>query len=531
MKSLIYSALLAVLVGVSPAIGQVVAPPVAFTAPVTTMVAGGPTGVIGGDFTGDNITDLVVIDVGNTSFSLIPGAGNRNFGIPRTTNLGLVSPRSVASGDFNGDGTLDLAIFGVPAITPSFVPSIQLFYNNGAGTFTAAPAGLLLPGANGSGGARSLRVADVNGDGNPDLVLTVESLQTCFVYLNNGTSVPFPLAASTVIGGLPAMSRNLVVADVSGDGNADVIIGGGAQVAVALGNGAGAFGPPIVTNFAQVGDGLALPDVNNDGLPDIAHGSTGAIEIALNQGAGVFTPNGALTVPVAPPQPGTGGAAGLLELGTADFNGDGASDLAAATLSTNLLQLFQGTTAAPGFTAVGVAGGGSQNSLTIIDLDGDGALDIASTAAGAVSVFFNQSPVTAYVTQRGQPCGAGFLFVSRLIVGSPVAPTVAVVGANPASAGQTALLYFSPDIVPPSLFLGGPCQVWVNAAYVLATGGQPLMTATVQSNGDAFFPFQPVPNIPSLVGLPFSMQAIIPDATGPAMGFSVTNGMSGQVGF
>jgi hypothetical protein len=70
-----------------------------------------PAGIAVGDFNGDGVTDLVVTNFGDNTFSVFLGKGDGTFKpqVAFTGNLGN-SPYPVAVGDFDGDGTADLAI-------------------------------------------------------------------------------------------------------------------------------------------------------------------------------------------------------------------------------------------------------------------------------------------------------------------------------------------------------------------------------------------------------------------------------------
>ncbi len=77
-----------------------------------------PVSVVAGDFLGNGQTDLVVVDRGTHSFTVLPGDGHGGFLDPElalttSTSDGLDinnEPGPMVAGDFNRDGTLDLAV-------------------------------------------------------------------------------------------------------------------------------------------------------------------------------------------------------------------------------------------------------------------------------------------------------------------------------------------------------------------------------------------------------------------------------------
>jgi hypothetical protein len=122
-----------------------------FAAPVAYSAGGDAYSVAVGDVNGDGSLDLMTANAASNSISVLLGNGDGTFGTVRTYAVGG-SPSTIAVGDFNKDGTLDIAMAG---------SEMDVLLNNGDGTFGTAqrvgPAG------------SDLTVADINGDGFPDL--------------------------------------------------------------------------------------------------------------------------------------------------------------------------------------------------------------------------------------------------------------------------------------------------------------------------------------------------------------------------
>ena len=147
----------------------------------------------------------------------------------------------VVVADLNGDGKPDLVVANHCQVLCGFGGAVNVLLGNGDGTFQAAVT-------YDSGGyyAQSVAVADVNGDGKPDLVVanectTVNSYDTCVgngnvsVLLGNGDGT-FQAAVTYNSGADQAMS--VALADVNGNGTLDIIAANYSGVSgVLLGNG------------------------------------------------------------------------------------------------------------------------------------------------------------------------------------------------------------------------------------------------------------------------------------------------------
>src|SRR5262249_39312617 len=139
----------------------------------------------------------------------------------------------------------------------------------------------------------TLAVGDVNGDGRPDIVSTIETTDEVLVNLNTGNggfAGPVAYAAG-------ASPRSPAVADVNRDGVADLVIGNfgrwdgadyaGKGASVLLGQGNGSFAAPEhFTTSGPAGD-VAAGDFNGDGYADLTVASASAPWGLTN--AGIWT--------------------------------------------------------------------------------------------------------------------------------------------------------------------------------------------------------------------------------------------------
>jgi hypothetical protein len=125
---------------------------------------------------------------------------------------------SVAAADVNGDGKPDLLVGNmcINICAVGAVGSVGVLLGNGDGTFQ--PAVTYDPGGT---GAWSVKVADVNGDGKPDLVVALYFYHSVGVLLGNGDGT-FQAVTNYDSGGTVPMS--VAVADLSGDGKSDIAV-------------------------------------------------------------------------------------------------------------------------------------------------------------------------------------------------------------------------------------------------------------------------------------------------------------------
>jgi hypothetical protein len=133
-----------------------------------------PLALIAGDFNGDGLSDLAVVDYSteNVNYSqeevkVLLSKGDGTFApAPNSPPTGRM-PTFIAAGDFNGDGILDLAVTNYGSNT------VTVLLGNGDGTFTATTEAGPVAGDN----AATIAVGDFNEDGIPDLAITSDPSQ------------------------------------------------------------------------------------------------------------------------------------------------------------------------------------------------------------------------------------------------------------------------------------------------------------------------------------------------------------------
>jgi hypothetical protein len=449
--------------------------------------------VVVADVNGDGKLDVVVGNsgcpgIGGGCVGVLVGNGDGTFkpavvygsGGGSGDPFGMLLPIAVV--DVNSDGRPDVLVANpcTPDNASCSGGSVGVLLGNGDGTFQPAVS-------YGSGGylAGGLAVADLNGDGKPDLVVTnceATGSDNCIssgagngvvgVLLGNGDGT-FQ-AVKTYSSGTPEwVTTPVVVADVNGDGKLDLLIAneggddgnGEGSAGVLLGNGDGTFQPVVL--YASGGDwatSIAVADLNGDGKPDLALANfSGSMGVLLGNGDGTFQP--AQSYPA-------GTVNHSISVLVTDVNGDGIQGALVMTwgpvevLLGNGDGTFQPAQSYPSGAGPFVGNGGPV--LAIGDLSSNGETDLVVANNGEVGVLLNNtqpgSRTTTTLSSSPNPSIYGQAVTFRASVSSSAGtPTgVVVFYDGPSSIGSATLASGSAEISVSSL-AGGVNSV--TAAY------------------------------------------------------------------
>jgi len=290
-----------------------------------------------------------------------------NFGAP-TQLTTAQRPGGAASADFNGDGIADLAV------AADSIDRVDVFFGTGGGAFGAPTP--IFTGSN--SGPDSLVAADINGDGQPDLVVVLKNQNQVRAYTNNGGA--FTQGAQAGTGAEPV---SLDAADLDNDGDTDFVVANrdGNSVSVITNTG-GAFSTSSFAAGDEPRDAAPI-DLNGDGLYEVAVSNHDDRSITVHA-SGSYGVTQTIFVNAATRPEG---------LAVADFDGDGDSDLAAA-LSDDAFSLAATYTNTAGSLATGpsaITNGADSGDIIAadFDLDGDADLITANQDSNNISIMDN----------------------------------------------------------------------------------------------------------------------------------------------
>ncbi|MGA2653308.1 MAG: FG-GAP-like repeat-containing protein [Terracidiphilus sp.] len=477
-----------------------------------------PSSIVVADFNGDGVPDLAVANYGSNTLTILLGNGGGTFtqaaNSPVTVGSGSIS---VAAGDFNGDGVPDLAVVNYGQNT------LTILLGQGNGTFAATTTNPA------TGGAPSfVAVGDFNGDGVPDLAVASEISNTVTVLETaaqtaTATTIGITLPASTGV--------HQVVASYPSDTNYTASTSGTAELNAASANLGGGLPPgnsiisPIPPAGALANLGLATISVLNYGAVgdgrQVVDGNTVAGSATLTSATAAFTPadNGKTIEVFAGPAnlmaatytsggsiSGTAGQTCTLS----SFNGGGTGETAIVTLTGNN-SIASGTS-----LIISEPGSGLQSftsSPTSATL-GNGSATCSGTATIAATNLL-YAPITTtltYVNATTVNLGASALFgLTNATVNIGTDNTTALTNAF-AGAANSVLFFPSGVYLSQPLTISSPVSVMgatQNSAILRADSGVLNQFLTVAANNVGF-------------------ENITIDAKG--MGFNNTWGNSGSTG-
>jgi hypothetical protein len=325
------------------------------------------------DLNGDGKSDLLTSNLDRT-ISVLLNQGAGAFGPPVTYPLRLGRPRDVLLdvlvADLNGDDKPDL----VTGTGYAYPDTVSVVLNRGDGTFEPRRAYLTQ-----GQGVFDIALGDLNGDAKPELVIANPEIGGLSVLVNAGDG-SFETRRDYEVSGGP---ERVAIGDLNGDGKADVATADAATASVLLNRGDGRLGPgreycrscPI----SEVANAIAIADVDGDGKADLVAAwdeySKTKVSVLLNRGLGDFSPQRSYMISYSESP----------WLAIVDLNGDSKPDIAAPDIyyaGENGLSVLLNRGAGRFEPALYYRFGGVANAIASADLNGDGKQDLAAALSG-----------------------------------------------------------------------------------------------------------------------------------------------------
>lgn len=466
-----------------------------FDPAVNVFVGNEPEGVVCCDLDGDGDLDVAVTSDAPDKVSLLFNNGNGTFaGVVNVLTGGGTSPHALECADVDGDGDNDLAV------TLKNVNQVRILRNTNGSFALADTTGV-------GEDPRWITSGDFDGDGDVDLATSNRDGSSMSILTNDGAG---NYASTTMaVGPEP---RGIVAGLFDGDGDVDLAISihDARRIDVFANNGAGAFAlAQSLSLGAQLSpEGLVTADLDGNGLDDFAAPASGGgqnVAAVFRQTApGVFA--GLASFPV--------GGLDPSEIAAADFDVDGDIDLATSNTDSNTVSVLPNNGAGAFGAATTLAVGVEPQFVEACDLTGSGSPDIVAANAGTdnVSVLINNASGSAFTSLGAALAGTNGL-PSLVGDGTLAANTLfSLTGSNLLASTPLTLVAGLGILNAP--FKGGTLVPQVDFLIPLVTNGAgvTVLTATWPAG---------VPSGTSIV-----FQEWQADPAGPN-GFAATNGLLG----
>jgi hypothetical protein len=229
-----------------------------------------PQSVYAADLDGDSDSDVIYASNGDGKVAWYENTdGQGSFSSENVISTNVAGAQAVYVADLDGDGDKDAL-----SASSSFGGDNKIaWYRNTAGGF--ASQNVITKKVK---GARAVFAADLDGDGNQDVLSASKSDGKIAWYEN--TSGYGTFSKQKVITTNAAGARSVYTADLDGDGDQDILSASNRLAWYENTDGKGSFSDPkVITNAGKYGAVLAA-DLDEDGDPDVLSASRKGNQIA-----------------------------------------------------------------------------------------------------------------------------------------------------------------------------------------------------------------------------------------------------------
>ncbi len=357
------------------------------------------------DFNDDGLLDVAIANNNSTNVSVYQNVSTINTtsfvqvtGINNIdNNLKPINTVATECSDLNGDGLPDLVFTSVENVNKQ----IFIYQNTSSGgtiSFSPLPTFTLPVTETGTRTPRTFKIADMDLDGKPELIIsdTKDGENEIFIYQNTSTgAISFNRTSPISLTVTGASKTGAIdVADLDGDQLPDIVtapyvVSSSRIYAIKNQSTVGNinFAEPVALSPVSSWRNVLAADVNNDNLPDIIATNSNSVVIALNRGSlGNFNfPSSAvITTSIASP----------FGLAAGDLDGNGLADIAvtSTTNSLNILENLGGDT--PSFELKSISTDFNTRNVEIADYNNDAKPDLGFTHRSEFSAFGFLSIIT-----------------------------------------------------------------------------------------------------------------------------------------
>ncbi|MES2703357.1 MAG: FG-GAP-like repeat-containing protein [Bacteroidota bacterium] len=390
-----------------------------FTTKVDYAVGDNPQGVAIGDIDGDGKPDMAVANYSSNTVSVFlnTSTGTNVTYAAKVDFAAASNPSCIAIGDINGDGKQDLVVGNMGA------NSISVFRNtatSGSVSFaTRVDAFVISP--------RSVAIADIDGDGKPDLATANHGATWATVLRNTSTAGTISFAANVDIT-IGNQLRSIAVGDIDGDSKPDMVVTSYSSSYVSVLRNTSSIGSILFAAKVDLTtgtnpEGVVLGDIDGDGKTDmlVANFYGPSVSVFRNTGSTGTIAFAAKVDFASDTQP--------MSIALGDLDGDGRTDMAVTNYYFSTVSVFRNVSSSGTVsfaTRSDYLAGTNPSSVAMADMNGDGAPDLAVANYGSnnVSVIRN-TPAAVPPTVAAMSPSVGSAGTTVTITGSNFNPTPA----------------------------------------------------------------------------------------------------------
>ncbi|CAF3699203.1 unnamed protein product [Rotaria sp. Silwood1] len=282
-----------------------------------------------GDLNNDKILDIVASDSFGHGIAILFGDGNEFFQNQLITSTKGSHSSSITIGNLNSDNWLDIIY------VDEFFAYVVILLNSGNGTFENVTQYLTVQGSQ----PHSVALGYLNDDNLLDIVIANTLDDSINIFFGNGNGNGKFRRRMRISTGFESRPKSTVIGDFNNDNKQDIVVAntGNDNIVIFLVHYEADFlnGTYYVTGTGLHPSSVAVGDLNNDGVSDIvaANLGTNTIEIFLDYNKENFISSSILQLnPYSLPQ----------YVIVADFNEDSSLDIAVVTYYDHSLNVFLG---------------------------------------------------------------------------------------------------------------------------------------------------------------------------------------------